>query len=73
MFSRNLLNSKTALCWRDKNYIEIAEVGKHGTTYGPMMCCTNVATVNNICDKIEYRHGEVEVRMSVFVDVIATK
>ena len=68
-----MLNNKTALCWRDKNYIEIEEVGKHGTTYGPIMCYTNVATVSNICDKIEYRLGEVDVRMSVFMEVIATK
>ena len=51
--------------------MEIQEVVKQGSTYGPIMCCTTTSKVNDISKKVEVKYGEILIGMSVFIDDIA--
>ena len=41
----------------DTENIEIKEVVKQGTTYGPIMCCASTARVNEIGEKVICKYG----------------
>ena len=51
--------------------IEIKEVVKQRATYGPIMCCTSTARVNEIDEKVICKFGNIEIGMPVFMDEIA--
>ena len=55
----------------DTENIETKEVVKHGTTYGPIMCCASTARVNEIGEKVICNYGNIEIGMPVFMDDIA--
>ena len=48
--------------------IEINEVVKQGTTYGPIMCCASTAKVNEIGEKLICKYGNIEIGMPIFND-----
>ena len=48
--------------------IEIEEIVKQGTTYGPVMCCATTARVNDIGEKVFCKYGDTEIGMPVFMD-----
>ena len=50
--------------------IQVKEVVKQGTIFGPIMCCAETSTVNSIGEEVRY--GKINVGMPVFMDDIAT-
>ena len=52
--------------------IQVKEVVKQGTIFGPIMCCAKTFTVNSIGEEVKYRYGKINIGMSVFMDDIAT-
>ena len=52
--------------------MEIKEVVKQGSTYGPIMCCTATSKVNDISEKVVVKYGEILIGMPIFMDDIAT-
>ena len=52
--------------------MQVKEVLKQGTIFGPIMCCTETSTVNSIGEEVKYRYGKINIRMPVFMDDIAT-
>ena len=54
----------------DTENIEIKEVVKQGTTYGPIMCCASTAEVNEIDEKVICKYGNIEIGMPFFMDDI---
>ena len=55
----------------DTENIEIKEMVKQGTTYGPIMCCASTAKVNEIDEKVICKYGNTETGMPIFMDDIA--
>ena len=55
----------------DTENIEIKEVVKQRTTYGPIMCCASAAKVNEIGEKVICKYGNMETSMPIFMDDIA--
>ena len=55
----------------DTENIEIKEVVKQGTTYGPIMCCASTVRVNEVGEKVICKYGDIEIGMPVFMDDIA--
>ena len=53
------------------NSIQIKEVVKQGTIFGPIMCCAETSTVNRI-GEVKYSYGKINIGMPVFMDDIAT-
>ena len=51
--------------------IEIEEIVKQGTTYGPVMCCAVTASVNDIGEKVCCKYGDTGIGMQVFLDDIS--
>ena len=41
---------------------------KHGTIFGPFMCCASTLRVNQIQGAVKYQHGKVQIVMPVFMD-----
>ena len=54
------------------NNIQIKEVVKQGTIFGPIMCCAETSTVNSIAEEVKYSYGKINIEMPVFMDDIAT-
>ena len=52
--------------------IQVKEVVKQGTIFGPIMCCAETSTVNSIGEEVKYRYGKINIGMPVFMDDIAT-
>ena len=52
--------------------IQVKEVVKQGTIFGPIMCCAETFTVDRIGEEVKYRYGEINIGMPVFMDDIAT-
>ena len=52
--------------------IQVKEVVKQGTIFGPIMCFIETFTVNSIGEEIKYRYDKINIRMPVFMDDIAT-
>ena len=46
---------------------------KQGTTYDPIIYCTNTAAVYSISDRVEYRYGKAEARMPLFMDDLSSE
>ena len=51
--------------------IEIEEIVKQGTTYGPVMCCATTARVDDIGEKVCCKYGQTGIRMPMFMDDIS--
>ena len=51
--------------------IEITQIVKQGSVFGPTMCCAMTAKVNDVGERVEYKHGEIEIGMSIYVDDIS--
>ena len=51
--------------------MEIQEVVKQGSTYGPIMCCTTTSKVNDISEKVKVKYGEILTGMPIFICEIA--
>ena len=41
---------------------------KHGTIFGPFMCCASTSRVNQIQEAVIYQYGKVQIVMPVFMD-----
>ena len=52
--------------------IQVKEMIKQDTIFGPIMSCTETSTVNSIGEEVKYRYGKINIRMPVFIDDIAT-
>ena len=52
--------------------IQVKEVVKQGTIFGPIMCCAETSTVNSIGAEVKYRYDKINIGMLVFMDDIAT-
>ena len=52
--------------------IQVKEVVKQGTIFGPIMCCAETSTVNSIGEEVKYTYGKINIGMPVFMDDIAT-
>ena len=52
--------------------MQVKEVTKQGTIFGPIMCCTEISTENSIGEEAKYRYHKINIRMPVFMDDIAT-
>ena len=52
--------------------IQVKEVVKQGTIFGPIMCCAETSTVNSIGEEVKYSYGKINIGMPVFMDDIAT-
>ena len=60
--------------------IQVKEVVKQGTIFGPIMCRNHpqkhppiyVETVNSIGEEVKYRHGKINTGMPLYMDGIAT-
>ena len=52
--------------------MQVKEVIKQGTIFGPIMCCTEISTENSIGEEAKYRYHKINIRMPVFMDDIAT-
>lgn len=46
---------------------------KQGTTYGPIIYCTNTTAVYSIGDRVEYRYGKIEEGMPLFMDDLSSE
>ena len=52
--------------------IQVKEVVKQGTIFGPIMCCAKTSTVNSIGEEVKYSYGKINIGIPVFMDDIAT-
>ena len=52
--------------------IQVKEVVKQGTIFGPITCCAETSTVNSIGEEVKYKYGQINIGMPVFMDDIAT-
>ena len=52
--------------------IQVKEVVKQGTIFGPIMCCAETSTVNRIGEEVKYSYGKINIGMPVFIDDIVT-
>ena len=57
---------------RNTNNMQIKEVIKQGTIFGPIMCYVETSTVNSIGEEVKYSYGKTNIGMPVFMDEIAT-
>ena len=39
--------------------------------FGPTMCCATTAKVNDVGKKVDYKYGEIEIGMSIYIDDIS--
>ena len=51
--------------------IQVKEVVKQGTIFGPIMCCAETSTVNST-GEVKYRYGKINIGMPIFMDDMAT-
>ena len=47
------------------NNIQVKEVVKQGTIFGPIMCCAETSTGKNIGEEVKYRYGKINIGMLV--------
>ena len=52
--------------------IQVKEVVKQGTIFGPIMCCAETSAVNSIGEEVKYSYGKINIGMPIFMDDIAT-
>ena len=50
--------------------MQTTEVIKQGPIFGPTMCCATTAKVN-VGEKVDYKYGKIEIRMSMYMDNIS--
>ena len=51
--------------------INVKEVVKQRTIFGPMMCCAETSKVNSIGEEVKYEYGKIKIGMPVFMDDVA--
>ena len=51
--------------------IEITEVVKQGSIFGPKMCCAATAKVNDVREKVHYKYREIKIGMLIYMDDIS--
>ena len=51
--------------------IEITEVVKQGSIFGPTLCCATTAKVNDVGEKFDYKYGKIEIDLSIYMDDIS--
>ena len=39
--------------------------------FEPTMCCETTAKVNDVREKVDYKYGEIEIGMSMYMDDIS--
>ena len=57
---------------RNTDNVQVKEVVKQGTIFGPIMCYAETFTVNSIREEVKYKYGKINIRIPVFMDHIAT-
>ena len=55
----------------DIESVEIKEVVKQGSIFGRKMCCTTTAKLNDLGEKVDYKYGEIEKGMPIYMDDIS--
>ena len=50
--------------------VQVKEVIKQGTIFGPVICCAETPIVNSIGDEVKHKHGKINIGMPVFMDYI---
>ena len=51
--------------------IEITQIVKQGSVFGPTMCCAMTAKVNDVGERADYKYWQIEIGMSIYVDDIS--
>ena len=51
--------------------IEITEVVKQGSIFGPKMRCAATAKVNDVREKVHYKYREIKIGMLIYMDDIS--
>ena len=47
---------------------EITEVINEGSIFGPTMSCATTAKINDVREKVDYKYGEIEIVMPIYID-----
>ena len=55
----------------NSNTLDIEEVVKQGSIFGPTMCSDSIAKVNEVGEKVSYEYGSIIIGMSVYMDDIS--
>ena len=50
---------------------EITEVIEQGAMFGPTISCATTVEVNDVGKKVDYKYGEIEIGMSIYIDDIS--
>ena len=50
---------------------EITEVTEQGAMFGPTISCATTVEVNDVGKKVDYKYGEIEIDMSIYMDDIS--
>ena len=53
---------------RNRDSIQVTEVVKQALIFEPKMCCATTAKVKNVVGKVDYKYGEMEIAMSIYMD-----
>ena len=53
--------------------IEITEVVKQGSIFGPTVCCATTAKVNDVGEKVDYKYGDIEISISIYMNYISVE
>ena len=69
---RNRYHNKNTNGKHRKYTLQVKEVVKQGTIFGPIMWCAETSTVNSTGEEVNYRYGRINIGMPVFMDDIAT-
>ena len=51
--------------------IEITQVVKQGSIFGPTMCCATTAKVNFSGERVDCKYGKTEIGMLIYMDDIS--
>ena len=55
----------------DTESVEIKEVVKQGSISGRKICCATTAKLNDLGEKVDYKYGEIEKGMPIYMDDIS--
>ena len=53
--------------------IEITEVVKQGSIFGPTVCCATTAKVNDVGEKVDYKYRDIEISISIYMNYISVE
>ena len=59
--------NKTTEIFGNEESIEITEVVKQDSIIRLTLCCATTAKVNDVEEKVDYKYGEIEIAMSIYI------